>query len=343
MIIKRNYKGGFSLSITFALSLIMLINLDSSAQNLAQTIKGQVVDVDLQISLPGATVVILGSDPLIGVTTDIDGYFRLENVVLGRYDLKISYIGYDPYIISVRKAEHYAKGHIPGAVNIGFGDLFKAETLATLPQDQQIVVYCYTGHTGSQATAILGALGYDVVNLLHGMSAWTTDEEIAPSRFNPDTDRNDYSFETEANEATETYSFPILENTASADEAEVVRAAASSYTSPKNTTAGDLYLLLNDGEEDNDPFIVSVRKAEDYAKGHIPGAINIPVDDIKGPTEELAALGRTVRTVIYCRTGARSVTAAAALLEMDFGNVLNLLGGIEGWPGATELPDCGCG
>ena len=239
----------------------------------------------------------------------------------------------DPYIISVRKAEHYAKGHIPGAVNIGFGDLFKAETLATLPQDQQIVVYCYTGHTGSQATAILGALGYDVVNLLHGMSAWTTDEEIAPSRFNPDTDRNDYSFETEANEATETYSFPILENTASADETEIVKAAAAAYTSTKNMTSSDLFMLLNDEEEDNDPFIVSVRKADDYAKGHIPGAVNMGFTSL---ADNLDKLPPDEPIVVYCYTG-HTGSQATALLNMLGYDATNLKFGMVSWTQDTEV------
>ena len=105
-------------------------------------------------------------------------------------------------------------------------------------------------------------------------------------------------------------------------------------------TAGQLQIMMDDGQ----PLqLVDVRTAAEFATGAIPGAVNIPVDDIKGPTEELAALDRDVRTVVYCRSGVRSVTASTALLEMDFGDVLNLLGGIEAWTGETELPDCGCG
>lgn len=70
------------------------------AQELSQTIKGRVVDVDTEIPLPGATVIILESDPLIGSTTDLDGFFRLDQVPLGRYNLRISYMGYDPVFIS---------------------------------------------------------------------------------------------------------------------------------------------------------------------------------------------------------------------------------------------------
>ena len=79
---------------------LLLLSLNLSAQVLTQTIKGKVVDDDIQIPLPGATVVILESDPLIGGTTDLDGYFRIENVPLGRYDIQISYMGYEPSIIS---------------------------------------------------------------------------------------------------------------------------------------------------------------------------------------------------------------------------------------------------
>jgi len=100
MRLRRNFERGFMLSLLIGISYMMLMNLNLSAQDLTQTIKGKIVDIDLQIPLPGATVVILDSDPLIGSTTDLDGYFRLENVPLERYDLQISYIGYEPYIIS---------------------------------------------------------------------------------------------------------------------------------------------------------------------------------------------------------------------------------------------------
>ena len=64
------------------------------AQTLNQTLKGRVLDKVSQISLPGATVIIEGTDPIIGGASDMDGYFRLENVPVGRYNLVVSYIGY---------------------------------------------------------------------------------------------------------------------------------------------------------------------------------------------------------------------------------------------------------
>lgn len=81
------------------LSLILLSTEIILAQTISQTIKGRVLDNASQISLPGATILIQGTDPLIGGSTDMDGYFRLENVPVGRYNLIISYVGYNSVTI----------------------------------------------------------------------------------------------------------------------------------------------------------------------------------------------------------------------------------------------------
>jgi hypothetical protein len=59
-----------------------------------------VVDKITNSPLPGATIVITESDPLIGTSTDIDGYFRLENVAVGRVSLQVSYIGFQTAVLS---------------------------------------------------------------------------------------------------------------------------------------------------------------------------------------------------------------------------------------------------
>jgi hypothetical protein len=89
---------GLTARIIGLLVLIFILH-EGIAQELLQTVKGRVVDVDTEIPLPGATVIIPGSDPLMGASTDINGYFRLEAVPVGRYDFQISYMGYDPSVI----------------------------------------------------------------------------------------------------------------------------------------------------------------------------------------------------------------------------------------------------
>lgn len=62
---------------------------------LRQTVRGTVIDRTLRMPLPGANVVVVGTDPLIGTTADVEGRFVLENVPLGRRDIRISFIGYE--------------------------------------------------------------------------------------------------------------------------------------------------------------------------------------------------------------------------------------------------------
>lgn len=69
------------------------------AQELYQTVKGRVVDKETQSSLPGATIIIPGTDTLIGTITNLDGYFRIEKVPLGRFPIVAKYVGYQPFQI----------------------------------------------------------------------------------------------------------------------------------------------------------------------------------------------------------------------------------------------------
>jgi len=66
-----------------------------SGQPITQTIRGVIVDQDSQAPLVGATVTVLGSSPIIGSVTDVDGNFRLTGVPVGRVTLKVTFIGYE--------------------------------------------------------------------------------------------------------------------------------------------------------------------------------------------------------------------------------------------------------
>ncbi len=61
-----------------------------------QVVKGTIKDADTQMTLPGATVRLVGSEPVMGATTDMDGRFRLEAVPFGRQALQVSFVGYKP-------------------------------------------------------------------------------------------------------------------------------------------------------------------------------------------------------------------------------------------------------
>lgn len=73
-------------------------------------------------------------------------------------------------LLDIRSAEDYAKGHIQGAVNIPYG-VDVADALEIIPNDQPVLVYCYSGQTASQTMAALRLKGYTVYNLSGGMGA----------------------------------------------------------------------------------------------------------------------------------------------------------------------------
>lgn len=78
--------------------LLVLISFSLSAQTPTQTIRGRVFDTDSKTGLPGANVILLNSDPLIGTTTDVNGNFTLEKVPVGRKSVQVSYIGFKPVV-----------------------------------------------------------------------------------------------------------------------------------------------------------------------------------------------------------------------------------------------------
>ncbi|MFI5172297.1 MAG: carboxypeptidase regulatory-like domain-containing protein [Chitinophagales bacterium] len=80
--------------------ILAILAITANSQNLTQTIRGQVLDIQSKSTLPEATVILMDSDPVIGTSTDVDGYYTLENVPIGRISIQASYTGYEPNIIN---------------------------------------------------------------------------------------------------------------------------------------------------------------------------------------------------------------------------------------------------
>lgn len=75
-------------------------------------------------------------------------------------------------------------------------------------------------------------------------------------------------------------------------------------------------------------LLVDVRSPAEFAAGHLPGALNIPVHEIEAREAELAPRDRPL--VLYCRSGNRSARAAAALQDSGHTSVHNL-GAMSRW------------
>ncbi|OQY48425.1 MAG: hypothetical protein B6242_02250 [Anaerolineaceae bacterium 4572_78] len=202
----------------------------------------------------------------------------------------------DPFIIDARSADDYALAHIPGAANIGAKELPVA--LADLPTDKDIVVYCYTGQTSSQMTSALNIAGYNAKSMLFGFPAWAMVEGLKGSPpFDRAVDGHEYLIEEDANEASDA-------DDAATPLGDSVEDALAVYfaNGTKNIKSSSVFENLNDGDDSNDPFIIDLRKADDYAIGHVPGAVNIGVKTLF-TAENLAKIPASRQVVIYCYSG----------------------------------------
>ncbi len=83
-----------------------------------------------------------------------------------------------------------------------------------------------------------------------------------------------------------------------------------------------------------DYIILDVRRADEFAEGHIPGAINVANEDIGDECPaELPDLDQVI--YVYCRSGRRSKEASSKLAALGYTNIYEF-GGILDWDGEIE-------
>lgn len=85
----------YRLFLTLLAFILLCLSSRIMAQGNQQSVRGTVVDGDTRQPLFGATVVVLGSEPLLGTTTDLDGRFSLLNVPVGRINVQVRMLGYE--------------------------------------------------------------------------------------------------------------------------------------------------------------------------------------------------------------------------------------------------------
>ena len=83
--------------------------------------------------------------------------------------------------------------------------------------------------------------------------------------------------------------------------------------------------------EETGYIILDVRRADEFATGHIPGAINVANESIG--TDEIPELPDKKQLImVYCRSGRRSKEAAEKLVKLGYTNIVEF-GGILDWKG----------
>ena len=83
--------------------------------------------------------------------------------------------------------------------------------------------------------------------------------------------------------------------------------------------------------------LIDVREADEYAAGHLPGAIHISRGMLEfklSSNPELSA--RDLAIVLYCKTSGRAALAACALHDMGYLNVRSISGGFDAWAAAGK-------
>jgi hydroxyacylglutathione hydrolase len=86
------------------------------------------------------------------------------------------------------------------------------------------------------------------------------------------------------------------------------------------------------GDKSPVPFmLLDVRTPEEYAEGHIKGALLIPVQELQ---QRISEVPKDRQVYVYCRSGVRSVRASNILVKAGYTRIENVVGGFMAWKDA---------
>lgn len=88
--------------------------------------------------------------------------------------------------------------------------------------------------------------------------------------------------------------------------------------------------LLEQLQNGENPIILDVRTPREYQQGHVPGAVNLPYQQIGRRLAELQEF-KDREVVVYCEVGPRSRVAQSMLQQAGFTDVRHLAGDMAGW------------
>jgi len=91
-----------------------------------------------------------------------------------------------------------------------------------------------------------------------------------------------------------------------------------------------------DDKSDNNFMIVDIRDDASFDEAHIPGAVNIPLNELG---YRWFSLDKSKDIIVYCFTGVTSQVACQILVKAGFKDVYNMTGGIKAWDYAIETSD----
>lgn len=210
--------------------------------------------------------------------------------------------GEDFYTLDIRSADDYAAGHVVNAISAPWGASTLGENLENIPMDETVYVYCYSGQTAGQTVALMKIAGFDVKSVRYGFNLGISKVEGYESIIT-----------TEPTEFDTTVGTEIAPEFVSMISDYFAALGSAEYKNNK-INSEDLNNKLQ--AEDSSIFVVSIRQAEDYAKGHIPTALNIPF--VAGMQESFGDLPKDKTIVIYCYSGQTAGQTVGALRVLGY-------------------------
>jgi rhodanese-related sulfurtransferase len=223
--------------------------------------------------------------------------------------------GANQFIIDVRSSDHFAAGHIEGAVNVPIADLINYYKTNNLSSYQTVVIACYSGQSAGLPASLLRLLGYNnVFDLKFGMSSWNSECVTNPWPSSVGNARAS-EFVTTAASKNAAGELPTL-TTGKTSAVEILEARVQEVL-----TAGFGSINVNHTavfSNLSSYYIVNYWPQNHYDLGHIPGAVQYtPKADLKFDTF-LKTLPTDKPIVIYCYTGQTSSFLATYLKVLGY-------------------------
>lgn len=219
--------------------------------------------------------------------------------------------GEELFVLDLRSAEDYATSHVLYAINTPWGTAI-SDNLDKLPADETIYVYCYSGQTAGQAVALLNIAGFDAKSVKFGWNFGISKVEGV-----------DEVTETVANEFAEVDPLDINTVIGTAVKGHFEGLADVSDGTYKN------YMISPENANkligDDSIVFLSIRNSDDFTRGHIEGAINIPWG--KDMQEDFDVLPMDKTIIVYCYSGQTAAQTVAAMRLMGY-DAVSLNGGM---------------
>lgn len=234
-----------------------------------------------------------------------EGWMNVGDVVAFKDAVAAS----DALVIDVRQPSEYEEGHIPGAVNIPLREL--GANIDKIPTDRQVFVYCKSGYRAGVAVSSLRMMGYDnALSFSGSWLAWTEAGEEVSTEVATAEVVGDPGFHPELVAAVDGFLSTIPDGWLTAGDVEAVKTAI-----------------------DAGAFVLDVRTPDEYAEGHIEGAVNIELRTI---TANMNELPKDVQIIEHCKSGFRAALAIPVLHVLGFDNSKAFTGSYLAWTEAGE-------